>query len=180
MKAQLKMIDGVNVFFISGKLTLDGSENLQEIIYKDYLTADNLFCLDGLRFVGSTGVTVLLQTFQKINSVTGKALKFSNVNPEYHKIFMANLVGIYEAYETVDHGIFSYRTPVHQPQVHSPQNMYAETNLTQRVQTPGGATVSESFPATSVSPSMPGQNSSDVSTENTPQILPDRVDFTDN
>lgn len=143
MKAQVNQINDVNVFYISDKLTLDGTENLQKIIYKNYLTEKNVFCLDGLRFVGSTGVTVLLETFQKLNSVTGKPIKFSNVNSEYHKIFLANLVGIYECYESVDHALYSYRQPV-QPQPVAQPNAIDKSFLHTSV--PGGATVSSTFP----------------------------------
>lgn len=112
MKVQHKVIDDINVFYLSGKLCLDSAESFQEVCYRHFLGQKAVFCLEGLNFVGSVGVTVLMQTFRRLYDNLSTPLKFSNVSSEYHKIFSANLPGIYEPYERLESAVLSYRTPV--------------------------------------------------------------------
>lgn len=133
MDAKHKLIGDVDVLYLSGKMNLDSVEKLQEVCYQNFLGKKIIFCLDNLSFVGSTGITILLNTVRRMSQAAGRPIKFSNVCSEYHKIFTANLVGVYENYENLDRALMSYTLTRQNMQIRAGYEAQAHHDSTEKV-----------------------------------------------
>ncbi|MEZ4872604.1 MAG: hypothetical protein R2827_10300 [Bdellovibrionales bacterium] len=91
MRAQLKTVDDISVVYLSGKMNLDSAEEFQIICEHNLGKRKLIFGLEGLSFVGSTGITIFLDTLNEYHQRSTFPVKMFSVSSEFDRIFSANL-----------------------------------------------------------------------------------------
>lgn len=109
MQARHELVGDVDIVYLSGRLNLDACETFKEVCLTQFTGKKIVICMEGLSFVGSTGITIFLDTMKELRTKIEQPVKFCNVSSEYSKIFSANLIGIYEIYENVEMAIKSFQ-----------------------------------------------------------------------
>ena len=167
MKATHKLIDDIDVIFLSGKLDLTGAEELNEVCINNFKGNKIIFSFEQLSFVGSTGITVFLDMVRVLRKLIDHPIKFTHLSSEYQKIFSANILEHYESFRSVQEAVISFNPPNQvlntEPHIQS-NGILPPTFSVQSI--PGGATASPSI----------GVQSMNYEVHSAPDDLEDEVD----
>ncbi len=117
MQAKHEYIDDINIIYLSGQLTLDAAERLQKVCLNNFCDTQLILSFEGLSFVGSTGITVFLETVRSLSPRLAKTLRMCNLGSEYQKIFSANLEGLFYAHANLNEAVISFKLPQPEAQV---------------------------------------------------------------
>ncbi|MBC86124.1 MAG: hypothetical protein CL677_03005 [Bdellovibrionaceae bacterium] len=107
MRAQMKKIDDISIVYLSGKMNLDSAENFQTICENSFVGKKIIFGLQDLSFVGSTGISVFLDTLNSYFRKCAQPVKMFSVSSEFDRIFSANLES-YINFETENLAVLSF------------------------------------------------------------------------
>ena len=110
MKTQVKKMGDTVVIDIDGKLDYEIQDPLREQLHAiadtaktDSVAKKIVFNLEGLEFVGSSGISVFIQTLKEINAQSDIKPRYCNVKSEFRRVIKAyDETDAFEFYDSVD------------------------------------------------------------------------------
>ena len=111
MQAKLEKKEGVTIVHLSGRIDYESADRFRETCLKMLNDQKLVFNLEGLSFVGSSGITPFLQTMNDLSSQNKGQLKFCQVGVEFRKIFESSPLKECEVYEDVQTATVSFAQP---------------------------------------------------------------------
>jgi anti-anti-sigma factor len=110
MKTKIKKEGDTWVVSIAGKLDYESQQPFREDLEKlvrnvrtDSVAKNIVFNLDGLEFVGSSGISSFVQTIKNLNQSAQIRPRFCNVGSEFKKVFRAfDEDSIFEYFDSLD------------------------------------------------------------------------------
>ncbi|MDB2426197.1 STAS domain-containing protein, partial [bacterium] len=111
---------GVYIVNLSGIILLETVDDFKRVCIEHLLDKHTIFNLSELSFVGSTGITVFLESIKRIYNSREKKVKMVGVSSEFEKIFVTNLTDMVEFFDNEKQAFMSIFQPErvthHQPQ----------------------------------------------------------------
>jgi len=92
VKATVENKRGITVIHLEGEIEYVHSNLLEQKIDELYASKRNeklIFNLEGLQFVGSTGIKPFIQMLKRLNQKKGMKPRFVGLPPEYERLFKA-------------------------------------------------------------------------------------------
>jgi anti-anti-sigma factor len=96
MKTQVKKTADAIIVSMDGKLEFETQDGIRHELTriaqqtkKDSTPKKLIFNLEGLQFVGSSGISSFIQTLKDVNSLAAEKPRFCNVKSEFQKIIKA-------------------------------------------------------------------------------------------
>jgi anti-anti-sigma factor len=90
MEAKVEDRDGIFVVNLSGHLDFESADSLKSQCIKIFTNRDVIFNLQGLNFVGSSGITPFLELLTELSKSNGDKFKICAVSTEFMRLFEAS------------------------------------------------------------------------------------------
>jgi anti-sigma B factor antagonist len=89
MQAKIRKNGDITVVELKGKLDFETAEPFRETCQDILSNSKVVFNLDGLNFVGSSGIGAFVNTLREFSKSSPVPPKFCNVKSEFRKVFRA-------------------------------------------------------------------------------------------
>ena len=114
MKAQVSQNGEVTVVHVSGHIDYESVTPFQETCLSRFSSKKLVFNLQGLSFVGSSGITQFVQTLESLAATSPMGLKICRASTEFQKVLTSNQIPgleIYEEQYQAEQAFFISRVP---------------------------------------------------------------------
>lgn len=113
MEAKVKRNGEVFVIHMRGKVLADAVEVFHQVLKKQMVKEKFVLEMSQLHFVGSNGISHLLDTLCELAKIQCRPLKMYNVPSEFLKIFTANIKESFFVYSDEEMAMKSFYENVH-------------------------------------------------------------------
>ena len=111
MDSKVRCEQGVYIVNLSGQILLDNIDDFKRVCVEHLLDKHTIFNLSELSFVGSTGITIFLESIRRIFNAKDKKVKMVGASSEFEKIFNTNLTDMVEFFENEKQAFMSIFQP---------------------------------------------------------------------
>lgn len=112
MEAKMRQLGEFTIVHLSGKLNLEKNQPFRDVCLKTLSDKRVVFCLDGLQFVGSSGIQSFFRTLSEIHGGNRFGIKISGLTADFVRIFQYTAVSGLEVHENLDNAMRSFSSPV--------------------------------------------------------------------
>lgn len=86
MEAKLQVHGDVTVVRLSGKIDIENSQNFTEICRRTFRRKKVVFCLNGLQFVGSSGIQTFFRALGELHTGSPHGIRLASVNADFQRM----------------------------------------------------------------------------------------------
>lgn len=108
MQAQILQEGDIKVIFLMGYMDFETVEPFRKTCFSQLMHQKVVFDLSKLHFVGSSGISVFIEVFKGFSKSTNEKPRFSGLNSEFRRFFIANEYVPKEVFETTQEAVRSF------------------------------------------------------------------------
>lgn len=112
MDAKLKKQGEVSIISINGPLAIERTQGFKEFCIRNFVGQKLIFNMEGVNFVGSTGLQAFFETVRTLSEEGQYGLKLVGLKPEFRRIFQNMEVQKLQIHETVEVAMSSFSIEV--------------------------------------------------------------------
>ena len=110
MEAKVEVKDGVYVINLSGHMDFESADSLKSECLRKFTNSEVIFNLDGLNFVGSSGISPFLDLLSEMSQALGARFKICNVGTEFLRLFESGATEGIQIYRDVQEAHRSFHS----------------------------------------------------------------------
>lgn len=111
MDAKVQEHGEVTVVHMAGQLNLEKSQFFREVCLKQLAGKKLVFSMEGLKFVGSSGIQTFFKTLHEIQAINPYGVKISGVKPDFLRIFNYTETSGLQIHESIEVAVQSFSVP---------------------------------------------------------------------
>ncbi|MBX2986550.1 MAG: STAS domain-containing protein [Bdellovibrionaceae bacterium] len=111
MITKVHQLGDVTVVQVSGQLNLEQNESFRHACLKSLQSQRVVFCLDGLKFVGSSGIQGFFRALGEVNDLNPHGVKISGVKQDFLRVLQYTMPAGLEIHESVDAAVSRFAIP---------------------------------------------------------------------
>lgn len=112
MEAKLQRHGDVTVVHLHGQIDLEKNQNFRQFCLREFKEKKVVFSLDGLQFVGSSGIQVFFRTLAEIHAGSKHGIKIAGLKPDFMRVLRYAALPTLEVHETADFALESFATGI--------------------------------------------------------------------
>lgn len=112
MEAKIQRHGDITVVQLRGQIDLEKNQNFRQFCFQQLADKKAVFCLDGLQFVGSSGIQVFFRTLEEIHARSKHGIKVSGLKPDFLRVLRYTAVSRLEVHETSEFAVRSFETGI--------------------------------------------------------------------
>jgi len=112
MEAKIQRHGDITVVQLRGQIDLEKNQNFRQFCLRQLADKKVIFCLEGLQFVGSSGIQVFFRTLQDVHARNKHGIKVSGLKPDFLRVFRYTAVSDLDVHETSDFAVRSFQTGI--------------------------------------------------------------------
>jgi anti-sigma B factor antagonist len=110
MQAKIRREGDITVVELRGRLDFETAEPFRETCQDVLANSKVVFNLDGLSFVGSSGIGAFVNTLREFSKANPVPPKFCNVRSEFRKVFKASDEQAFEIFEEESEAVTAFNS----------------------------------------------------------------------
>lgn len=108
MQTSLHQVGDITVVQVSGKLNLEKNEMFREACLKRLTGKKVVFALEGLQFVGSTGIQMFFRTLADLHAGNPGEVKIAGLKADFLRLFQYTAPASLELYPGLESALKGY------------------------------------------------------------------------
>jgi anti-anti-sigma factor len=109
MEARLQKRGEITVVHISGKLTIEKNQPFRDICLKQFSKQKIVFSLDGLQFVGSSGIQSFFQTLNDVHQMNPYGVRIAGVAGDFLRLLQRTASAGVQIHADVENAMISFQ-----------------------------------------------------------------------
>lgn len=108
MEAKLQKLGDVTVVQITGQLSIESNVNFRNVCLRAFSHQRVVFSLDGLQFVGSSGIQGFFRALHEIHQGNRYGVRISGLKPDFVRVLQYTTISNLEIHESVETAVQSF------------------------------------------------------------------------
>lgn len=113
MDAKLKKQGEISIISIQGSLAIEKTQGFKEFCIRNFVGQKLIFNMEGVNFVGSTGLQAFFDTVKTLSEESQHGLKLVGLGPEFKRIFQNMDLQKLQIHESLDGAVSSFSPEVY-------------------------------------------------------------------
>lgn len=108
MEAKLQKHGEITVVQVSGQINIEANSHFREVCLKQLAHQRVVFNLEGLQFVGSSGIQAFFRALSEIHDGNRYGVRLSGLKPDFVRILQYTTISSLSIHENVDGALRSF------------------------------------------------------------------------
>lgn len=109
MEAKLDQRGDILVVHVSGQLDLEKSQNFRDVCLKNLKHKKLVFSLEGLQFVGSSGIQTFFRALNEIHASNPFGLRVTGLKADFQRLFQYTATAELKTFSALDEAVYSFQ-----------------------------------------------------------------------